>query len=714
MKTTLFRIPNLTSRTAEPAKPWEKTLVIPSFKEKEDFRKWAQADTTDGVFVSAFEGINPHARVSKSNDPYKMHGLIADYDTPLTDEELLEGLTRGSKPGFKPMFAHKTFSSGARVVWMFEEPVYVLPGVLKEFLGLLVKETKAKNLFPRMDEAIFKPDQYYAWWPGAVRFADAPVRTEAVHSILSEAVERSKKYRGEGEVSIPLERIYQKVQETFPGRWTGPFEEGMRGPLFWLEDGVERTGAQVTKTGMISYSTRSTKGFLTWADIFGAAWVKEFEEDRYGGPMQTFWYDGKLYWKKDLDGCWRPSGKDDTRHDIVGMFGLSSAPDERGALSDADEAMRRVRELKVVQGSMPALYDQRDIVIQDGRKMLNIARTRVMQPADGHHGKWGEGFPWLARFFDTVMEPHESLPFLMGWLKHFYGSALRGKLSPGQAVFIAGSVGLGKTFFGTEIVARLMGGGANASDYLVQGSSFNAELFEYAVWNVDDASSADSSEAHRHYSRMIKQGVANTRHAYHRKFMDQVTLDWRGRIIQTLNDDPESVQAVPHTDGSILDKISLFKFKAHKMFEEISRNDIPSMLSEELPHFAAWLRDWEIPKEILGGERYVVKSYHHPLLLAESRASSSVHSFLEFLDVFLFQFKKDNPAETHWKGSAIELLLAFQQDAKLSQSVKMFVPSSRMLGRLLASISVLDNTRVKRLLLLNGITQWEIELPKND
>mgnify|MGYP003346644085 CR=1 FL=1 len=196
--------------------------------------------------------------------------------------------------------------------------------------------------------------------------------------------------------------------------------------------------------------------------------------------------------------------------------------------------------------------------------------------------------------------------------------------------------------------------------------------------------------------------------------MDQVTLDWRGRIIQTLNDDPESVQAVPHTDGSILDKISLFKFKAHKTFEEISRNDIPSMLSEELPHFAAWLRDWEIPKEILGGERYVVKSYHHPMLLAESRASSSVHSFLEFLDVFLYQYKKDNEAQTHWKGSAIELLLAFQQDAKLAQSVKMFVPSSRMLGRLLASLSVLDNTRVKRLLLLNGITQWEIELPKND
>jgi hypothetical protein len=76
--------------------------------------------------------------------------------------------------------------------------------------------------------------------PGAIKFADQPIRSEAVHSILADAVEKSKKYRGEGEIAIPLDRIYQKIQEVYPGRWTGPFEEGMRGPLFWMEDGVDR------------------------------------------------------------------------------------------------------------------------------------------------------------------------------------------------------------------------------------------------------------------------------------------------------------------------------------------------------------------------------------------------------------------------------------------------------------------------------------------
>ena len=170
---------------------------------------------------------------------------------------------------------------------------------------------------------------------------------------------------------------------------------------------------------------------------------------------------------------------------------------------------------------------------------------------------------------------------------------------------------------------------------------------------------------------------------------------------------------MPHTDGSILDKISLFKFKSHEMFRRIDRDEIPAMLARELPHFAAWLRDWTIPDHVLGDERYGVKSYHHPLLLAESKASSSVHSFREYMDEFLLQYREDHPTETHWKGSAIKLLLAFQNDAKLSSSMKMFIPNSRHMGRMLASLATMEGSKVKRSLLLNGITQWKIELPRD-
>jgi hypothetical protein len=147
------------------------------------------------------------------------------------------------------------------------------------------------------------------------------------------------------------------------------------------------------------------------------------------------------------------------------------------------------------------------------------------------------------------------------------------------------------------------------------------------------------------------------------------------------------------------------------MFDSIKRAAIPGMLAEELPQFAAWLRDWEIPEHVVGSERYGVKSYHHPMLLAESRASSSIHSFLEFIEEFLLQYKQDHPKEAHWTGSALQLLLAFQNDAKLAGSVRMFISNSRQMGKMLASLSVLEGSRIQRLLHYNGITQWKIGLP---
>jgi hypothetical protein len=141
MKTTLFSLPNLSSGNIVAVKPWE-IKDWPEFpKSKDAFKDWVSADTTEGYFVSAYEGVNPHGRVNKSNAPWKMHGLIADYDALVTREEIVDGLARRTRTGFKPMFAHRTISGNCRVIWMFEEPIAILPGVLKEFLGLLIKET---------------------------------------------------------------------------------------------------------------------------------------------------------------------------------------------------------------------------------------------------------------------------------------------------------------------------------------------------------------------------------------------------------------------------------------------------------------------------------------------------------------------------------------------------------------------------------------------
>lgn len=704
MKSTLFSIPNLSSGNVVPVKPWE-IKTWPQFpKTKDAFKDWVGQSSTDAYFVSAYEGVNPHGRVNKSNAAWKMHGLIADYDAVVTKDEIMDGIGRRTRTGFKPMYAHRTVSGNCRVVWLFEEPIAVLPGVMKEFLGLLIRETNAKNLFPGLDDCINRPEQYYCWMPPAIELGDQPIKTTAIHNLLGQAVEKARKYRGEGDAAIPLDKVFERLQATYPGRWMGPFEVGARGPAFWNPESSNPTAAMVTETGMVAFSQE--RSFYTWADIFGVNWVREFQEDQYGGAISSYWFDGKYYWRRDLDGKWRSSEAGVAKQDIIGSYGLSGSPDVRGTLSQADEAMRRIRDSRLVDAPVPCLYDPREVLVQNGRRVLNISRIRPVQPAEGSH-EWGQSFPWIANFLDKALDPHDSLTFLMAWLKRFYMSAHEGRLLPGQAVFIAGPVGKGKTLFGSRIVASLMGGGCDASDYLVNGSSFNAELFEVGVWNVDDSSSANSIESHRRFSQMIKKGVANTRHQYHRKFHDAQTIDWMGRIIDTLNDDPESIQAIPHTDGSILDKISLYKFKDHGI-EFPGHVELDAILNQELPHFAAWLLSWTPPEHTKGSERYGVKSYHHPMLLAESRSSSGSHEFSEFLDLYLKQYSKDHPEATEWAGTATELLLAFQNDASLRDSVKMFVPSSRALGKMLASLSSTDE-RLKRRI-VRGTTIWKITL----
>ena len=96
------------------------------------------------------------------------------------------------------------------------------------------------------------------------------------------------------------------------------------------------------------------------------------------------------------------------------------------------------------------------------------------------------------------------------------------------------------------------------------------------------------------------------------------------------------------------------------------------------------------------------------MLLAESRASSSVNGFSEFLDLFLRNYRADNPKAIDWKGTSTELLLALQNDASLQSSVKMFVSNSRSLGRMLASLAATGD-KVERKT-HDGVTIWRIKL----
>jgi hypothetical protein len=82
------------------------------------------------------------------------------------------------------------------------------------------------------------------------------------------------------------------------------------------------------------------------------------------------------------------------------------------------------------------------------------------------------------------------------------------------------------------------------------------------------------------------------------------------------------------------------------------------------------------------------------------------------LDLYLKQYAKDHPDYEEWSGTATELLLGFQNDASLRDSVKMFIHGARALGRMLANLSSTDE-RLKRRI-VRGTTIWKISLKPHE
>lgn len=703
---SLYALKNLASLEVTPVDAWLHTTPLPNMT-KEEFSSWSTNPSTDWLFVSGFEGRAPNLRVSRENQAVKMHALVADYDAQITAEEMLEGLTRRSKAGMKPAYAHRTISGGVRVIWLFEKPVAIAPGIFDPFITRLMKELNARKLFPGLDDNIRKPEQYYAWNPPATEVSDNRVKFDTLCALLASAFDASHRYRGEGDTEIPVDKIKERVESLFPGRLRGSLDINGRCNAFWSPDSNNPSACIVTATGMVSFS--QDRAFYPWADILGADWVDEFNNTRLGGPLGSYWYDGSKYWRRDMEGSWRDAPSETARKDIAGLFGLSLTSDARGDMSETDEAMLRIRENRRVDATGPVLYSHEEIVQFGSRCILNTSRVKVMPPSNTP-GEWGEHFPWTASLLDEFFDPSDSLQYFLAWLKRFYTTASAGAPAQGQAVFIAGPVEQGKTLIGTKIVAALMGGGCDASSHISGGDQFNNELFEVGVLNIDDTVASTSYEKHLLFTNSIKKFVANTQHRHRAMRENPTTINWIGRIIFTLNDDPESMRAIPYTDTSILDKIMLFKAR-HRKFPFPPRQEIDRILARELPNFARWLLDWTPASHLEGTNRFGVANYHHPDILEDTRTTHPNHAFSELLDKYLINYKiaanGKNPKQ--WVGSATDLLNNMLNDAELEKLARHYVSSPDRMGQRLAKIMAIRPEQVIRRKSGGKIT-WEINL----
>lgn len=589
---------------------------------KEQFRNQCAQASTQGHFLSVWEGINPLARINTGNPPRMLHGIIADYDSVQAMNKLP---SLPNSTGHLPTWVVESFTPGkCRLIWVFEKPVCVSnPFVTEGFLKELDAKLKISDALPGFDKASWKDTQYFELGFGMHDVAGStPVPKALLAQCLMEGGLRAK-VQVDADPEIPMDVIAAEVERQFPGRWVGTFEEGKRGPLFWIADGITRDGCAVAENGMICYSDRAVSNFMPWRAVLGAKFVDFYETQKVGKAAEMYWTDGKAFWTNYATQGWNDHQTEAAKRHLR-VAGCSDRVRKGQIVSEIDKVLVYIDNNRRVSAAVPMLFMKDEIVPYNGHKYLNTNTKKAMEPAeDGDPKHW----PWIHNFimtgFDGEQDGIPAHEFWLGWMKRLWLTAYLGNPQQGQSIIVAGEAHTGKTFVSKCLIGVAMGGSAIAEDLLLQKTKFNSQAAECAIWRCDDAISEGDYKTKQILAASLKAMASNPEVLYHPKYMTPQQLPFKGRVILTCNVDPESLKILPFLDGTIKDKLMLFRisptYDPH-FFTTNTENE--NRVLQELPHFLRYLMDYQVHPGVIdaANPRFEIKSFHHKQLVAEANS----------------------------------------------------------------------------------------------
>ncbi len=663
-----FSISNLSSHNVQTCEPWKATANRPALDDKEAYRAWCNDPATEHAFVSAFTGLQPALRVSETNAATHLCGLVLDYDAvPPSDPALI--LLNSAPHNLRPCAVSRTYSGNVRVYYQFEEPIPLFaPEIAKEFLKKVARELKLRKLLAGFEvEAMLDTSKYYEIGEDITLVGDGTA-TIPHNLLMAWMTDACKKHRWskEGPV-ISIEDLRIEAEKKFPNRWPGgwgTFDIGSRGPRFWDESASDPTAIIVRESGVQYFSDGG--GFQTWEMIFGAAFVRNWEDNRKGAAIVNLWYDGRYYWRKLATGQWAYVMRQDMILDLVVSKHLRVKSERTGVPSEVQSALFDIQNLKSVNRAAPFIFRPDGPYYYNGKRFLNVSKVRPIMPVSDLVDSWGEGFPWLAQFFDTLFDPVDQLDYFLAWLKHFYMGAVTQDPKRGLALFIAGPVGAGKTVLNKAVLGQLLGGRQDAGKFLLRGDQFNDQLFGAAMWCVDDEVTSTDPKQRSMFTQMVKKIVANDSFTYRAMYQSGVDMEWLGRVVVTMNDDPESLQMLPETKRNILDKIMLIKVKT----PSVPYWPSDAQIAAELPLFGAFLRDWVVPVRCHpDNPRFGVSPYKHEGLLQAAGSTSVTCSFEELLKIWREEWFAAGGAgegDPYWRGNPT----ALHQDVARNENLR--------------------------------------------
>lgn len=678
------------SETFDGIVPWEvcdlSQIPFTCFKDKKARDNWINNPELQYHVYTMFEGVQKNVRLRgaregvEGNSVAVMHGVAVDYDTSISVEEIQSISERfGEK---LPAWFEQTLSGNGRLIWLFETPVN-LPS--RRFLKLLIEklpEFLPVDRIPGLDRsALETPERYFTNGARWTKLSNYVVPTDLLTGWIIKASEKFDWTSKELGKAISLKSVEEECRIQFPKflEWPGEFVLGAQGPSFWLPESTSPKSAIVRETGMHTFSAHASKAFYSWAEIVGSQFVDKTEHNALGKAVSGIFYDGQKFVWKDTSGKFVFESRQNLELILRVQRGVSDRK-PKGGHSDLEQAITHVLDKQRVDGATSCAFYPHGVFTFQGKRILNTHQIEAMKPADT--GVWGpEGnFPFVSTFLDTFFDPsHPQLDFFLAWLQLFYRACLRRTPRSGQSVFVCGPVNVGKGFLNHGIVAGVVGGHTPANEYLVGSDNFNSELFDTALWTVDDGSVMSSAAIHRLFSENVKKAVANRHHRANEKYRKAVITPWQGRIFVTCNDDAISIRIIPDLSISVREKLMIFRAGIRKV-QFRSQPEMEALLTQELPNFCRWILDWKAPEHCFVGAdvRFGVGAYCEESLARSSNRSSNISVFAEMLTQWLREyFQSDaNRGIEFWEGSATQLRIAMSGDSVYAEMLRAYKPES--------------------------------------
>jgi hypothetical protein len=666
----------------------------------------------EGYFITLVKPEDPTKRPSHDNPGILFGGIVVDIDDAhVSMGSMKRHIEKVVEARYLPQFISRSYSTGFHLHYEFDREIPVCgKEAYSKFISTFISKAGLKSLPGTVDmAAVTSPHHVFEigrdWSPIRKR----PVSNTVLLSLREMIMAATRnRWQYSKDKDVPIAKIRSILSEKYPhaGIVWEDFEPGQRYHRFYDPEADNVTACRIYTNGIYNWS--GTDGFMPWSDrrLCGIEAVGEVLDTLTAQAVEDIYQEGKVYWR-NINGVWETETLSSIKIALKSK-GLTAIPVKGETISAMESGLELINQTQRVRGSGPCLFRKPGPIRTNGGSLfLNTSDVQAIRATKGKVA-WGEGFPRVAEFFETCFRP-EVREHMLLWVAHAYHSATNGFPCRGLGMLMIGPPGVGKNFFARGILGNLFGGAMDPQAFLLGTDAFNMQAFAKPIWYLSDIPNDLGRTRGRAFADNLKKTLADDTVRARAMFTEATEITWHGRLIIACNSDSSSLDALPHT-GSLYDKMSYVETTPGKM--DFYPSD-EQLITEELPSFAAYLRDMVIPDELKCG-RFGILPFHdpslQPIVEAGDLASDRDHMIIRVIHMMATQIKNggDEFPQAVTASDVYEFAKTFPSGG-FQASFQSTFPGVAVLGRTIAKVAKSD-PRIERDV-TGRVTQYVVDFP---